>query len=92
MADTGRYLSICHNCWQSAVSSEPAFVQAIIPSGDALWDVKRLDNGKWTLRGKNCKYLARCNNCVTNGDYSDFAFVKETNPNVAQAQWIIIPA
>jgi hypothetical protein len=68
---------MCFNCYyfQISLHYDSAFVMADTPTKYALWTPERV-NGKWALRGDNGKYLARCRNCVTGGDYPDTIFVE----------------
>lgn len=96
-ADSGNYLARCHKCATKAIYPDSAYVHVkeadVRNSPWAQWEIKRLNNGKYILKGDNGNYLARCHQCIPGGSYPDSAFVHGTEANAmnsAWAQWEII--
>jgi len=92
-SDTGNYLGRCNNCWNSkSPYPDSAFVHVKNPeqASWSLWIPESLNNGKWALKNIDTgKYLARCRDCVSSCNTSDFAFVHVDNCNTAHAQWSV---
>ncbi len=88
-AESGKYLSVCTNCWARGAYPDAAFVNGGSPTGAALWTPEKQSNGKWAFKGSNGKYLSRCNNCVGGGAVPNTAFVHVTNPAEVYAQWTV---
>lgn len=90
-SETGNYLSRCNNCWGSGAYADSAFVHITSLDGNpyALWKPVNVGSGKWALQADTGKFLARCNNCVPGGNFSNYAFVHSTNQNDAWAQWTV---
>lgn len=82
-SDNGNYLSRCNSCWSSASYKDAVFVHVGVLENNpwSLWKPQRLNNGKWAFKSDNGMYLTRCNSCVTNGAYADFAFTHVSNLN-----------
>jgi hypothetical protein len=99
-ADSGNYLARCNNCIPGASYPDSAFVHVkeadVMNSPWAQFTLKKLGNGKYTLKADSGNYLARCNNCITGGAYPDSAFVHVKEADVLNSPWaqweiIIIP-
>ena len=80
-AESGKYLSVCTNCWARGANPDAAFVNGVSPTGAALWTPEKQSNGKWAFKGSNGKYLSLCHNCVSGGTTPDAAFVHISDAN-----------
>ncbi|MDJ0800591.1 MAG: hypothetical protein QNJ51_27925 [Calothrix sp. MO_167.B12] len=91
-ADSGNYAARCNNCIPGGAYPDSVFVHVTDLAGSpwAHWEIEHLDNGKYALKADSGKYMARCNNCISDGAYPDSVFVHATNPNGEPwAQWEI---
>ena len=92
-ADSGNYLARCNNCIPNASYPDSAFVHVkeaeVRNSPWAQFTIKRLDNGKYTLKADSGNYLARCNSCIprTSYNYPDSAFVHVKEADVRNSPW-----
>lgn len=90
-ADSGNYLSRCHNCCSDAAYIDSVFLHVPDSTGPwAQWTPEDLGNGKWAFKADSGKYLARCDGCVQDGANKNFAFVHVDSPEGhPSAQWIV---
>ena len=90
-SDTGNYLARCNQCYSGAAYPDSAFVHVSADElGGAPWaifDLQKLDNGKYALKADSGNYLARCNNCIPGAAYPDSAFIHVQPSELAQAPW-----
>ena len=90
-ADTGKYLSRCHNCISSASYPDSVNFQGPINAStiNSYWTIVDAGNGKIALKGDLGYYLSRCYNCAGEDvSYRDQAFVHVPDwKNAPYAQW-----
>ncbi len=91
-SDTGKYLCRCNGCGFAAASAltDSASVHGVAGDSFAKFKLYTMKDGKVVLQADTGKYLARCNGCWASAAYVDSAFIHNTNPSEAWAQWTMI--
>lgn len=69
-------MSRCYDCWYRTTNPFGTSVHISNPANvpPALWTPIALENGKWAFQADDGRYLNRCNGCVLDSRFLDFAF------------------
>ena len=93
-ADTGFMLGYCNGCIQGG--SVPDFIGVQSTAADNSYNkfqLSRLNNGKYSLKAANGKYVARCNGCspsfAPQGSRGNVVTAHVVSPTEPWAQWTI---